>query len=163
LPSSAISEGTVRIGRVGKPHGLDGSFVVENPSDDPARFEVGAELLAAGETARVVASKRAGGRRVIRLDRQVARGAELAVPVSALPPAEPDAFYVFQLVGLEVEEEGGRSLGRVRTVDPGVANDVLELDSGLLLPMHEDCIREVDLAAGRIVVAPGFADPGYPH
>ena len=148
---------------MGRPHGLDGSFVVERPSDDPARFEVGAELLAAGESARVVAAKRSGGRLVIRLDRAVERGAELAVPVSALPPAEPDAFYVFQLVGLAVEEEGGRALGRVRDVEPGVANDVLELDSGLLLPMHEDCVREVDLDAGRIVVAPGFADPGYPH
>jgi 16S rRNA processing protein RimM len=100
---------------------------------------------------------------VIRLDRPVERGVELAVPVSALPPPDPDAYYVFQLVGLEVEEEGGRSLGRVRGVEPGVANDVLELDSGLLLPMHEECIREVDLEAGRILVAPGFADPGYPH
>ena len=148
---------------MGRPHGLDGSFVVERPSDDPARFEVGAELLAGGEPARVVASKRAGGRVVIRLDRPVERGAELAVPVSALPPPAPDAFYVFQLVGLAVEEEGGRPLGRVRDIGPGVANDVLELDSGLLLPMHEDCVREVDLDAGRIVVAPGFADPDYPH
>jgi 16S rRNA processing protein RimM len=164
LPSSATSEGTVRIGRVGRPHGLDGSFVVERASDDPARFEVGAELLAAGESARVVASKRAGGGRlVIRLDRPVERGAELTVPVSALPPAEPDAYYVFQLLGLQVEEEGGRPLGSVRDVASGIANDVLELDSGLLLPMHEDCVREVDLDAGRIVVAPGFVDPDYPH
>jgi ribosomal 30S subunit maturation factor RimM len=40
---------------------------------------------------------------------------------------------------------------------PGVANDVLELDSGLLLPLVEDCVLEVDLAARRVVVAPGFA------
>ena len=38
----------------------------------------------------------------------------------------------------------------------GVANDVLELDSGVLLPMIEDCVRDVDLAGGRIVVAEGF-------
>ena len=64
LPSSATpSDDFVRIGRVGKPHGLDGSFVVEQASDDPARFAVGAELLVGGEPARVVASKRAGGRR----------------------------------------------------------------------------------------------------
>jgi ribosomal 30S subunit maturation factor RimM len=43
-------------------------------------------------------------------------------------------------------------------VSPGVANDVLELDSGLWLPMVEDCIREVDLDGGYILVAPGFAD-----
>ena len=42
---------------------------------------------------------------------------------------------------------------------PGIANDVLELDSGLALPVVEDCVRAIDLAAGRIVVAAGFADP----
>jgi 16S rRNA processing protein RimM len=150
---------TVRVGRVGRSHGLDGSFVVEDASEDRARFEVGATLLVGGEPARVVASKQARGRPVIRLDRRVDRGAALEVARSDLPPPEPDAFYVFQLVGLEVVEEGGRALGRVTDVAPGVANDVLELDAGLALPLVEDCVREVDLAAGRILVAAGFAPP----
>jgi 16S rRNA processing protein RimM len=150
---------TVRVGCVGRPHGLDGSFVVEDASEDRARFEVGATLLVGGEPARVVASKQARGRPVIRLDRRVDRGAALEVARSDLPPPEPDAFYVFQLVGLEVVEEGGRALGRVTDVAPGVANDVLELDAGLALPLVEDCVREVDLAAGRILVAAGFAPP----
>ena len=150
----------VSVGRVGRPHGLEGSFVVEEASEDPRRFEPGTELIAGGEPARVVESKRAGGRVVVRLDRPVERGTELCVDRDALPPPEPDSYYVFQLVGLEVEEEGGRRLGRVREVAPGVANDVLELDSGVDLPLAEPCIREVDLASGRIVVAPGFADPG---
>ena len=78
---------------------------------------------------------------------------------SALPPPGDDSYYVFELVGLAVEEEGGRALGSVREVAPGIANDVLELDSGLLLPMHEECIRSIDVKAGTIVVARGFADP----
>jgi 16S rRNA processing protein RimM len=97
---------------------------------------------------------------VIALDREVPRGAVLEVPVAALPPPEEDAYYAFQLVGLSVEEEGGRPLGRVREVEPGVANDVLALDSGLALPLHEACVLEVDVEGGRIVVARGFADAG---
>ena len=144
------------VGRVGRPHGLDGSFVVEDASEDPARFAVGATVLVAGEPARVVGSKRARGRPVIRLDRRVERGTALAIARADLPPPEPDSFYVFQLVGLEVVEEGGRALGRVADVAPGVANDVLELDSGLALPLVEDCVRDVDVDAGRIRVARGF-------
>jgi 16S rRNA processing protein RimM len=150
----------VEVGRVGRPHGRDGSFVVEGASEDPRRFEVGAELWVDGDVAHVVASKRAGGRPVIALEREVSRGAVLQVPAAELPPPEEDAYYVFQLVGLSVEEEGGRALGRVQAVEPGVANDVIELDSGLALPLHEACVLDVDVDAGRIVVARGFAEAG---
>jgi 16S rRNA processing protein RimM len=150
----------VVVGRVGKSHGLDGAFVVEDASASPERFEVGAELLVGGEPAKVVAARQARGRPVIRLDRRVTRGTTLEVPRESLAPTGESEYYVFQLVGLRVEEEGGSTLGRVTDVAPGVANDVLELDSGLALPMVEDCVREVDVPGGRIVVAPGFADPG---
>ncbi len=146
------------MGRVGRPHGLDGSFVVERPSEAPERFTVGAKLHAGGEEAEVVSSKRAGGRLVIRLDRPVPRGVELEIDRAALPPPEPDSYYVFQLVGLSVEEEGGRELGQVADVEPGVANDTLALDSGVRLPLVAACVLAVELEAGKIVVARGFAD-----
>jgi 16S rRNA processing protein RimM len=150
-------EETVVVGRVGKSHGLDGSFVVEDASESAERFQVGAELFVDGEPAKVVASKQARGRPVIRLDRRVPRGVALEVSRERLGPVEEGEYYVFQLVGLRVEEEGGGTLGTVTDVAPGVANDVLELDTGLALPMVEDCVREVDLAEGRIVVAAGFS------
>jgi 16S rRNA processing protein RimM len=149
----------VTVGRVGRPHGLDGSFVVENASEAEDRFAVGARLLVDGEPAEVVAAKRAGGRPVIRLDRRVPRGVELTIPREELPPLEPDAYYVFQLVGLAVEEEGRRPLGRVVAVESPPANDVLVLDTGLSLPLVGACIADVDLESGRIVVTPGYADP----
>jgi 16S rRNA processing protein RimM len=149
----------VTVGRVGKPHGIDGSFFVEGGSDSPDRFAVGAALLVDGEPAEITSSKRgSGGRFVIKLDRSVPRGATLAVRRDQLPEPEEDSYYVFQLVGLAVEEEGGRELGVVKDVHPGPANDALELDSGLLLPLVESCVREVDLEAGRILVSRGFAD-----
>ena len=148
----------VVVGRVGKSHGLDGSFVVEEASEAEERFRIGAELIVEDEAARIVAVRQARGRPVIRLDRRVPRGAALEVPRGSLAPPGEDEYYVFQLVGLRVEEEDGRPLGIVTDVSPGLANDVLELDSGLLLPMVEDCILEVDLSARRIVVARGFAD-----
>jgi 16S rRNA processing protein RimM len=153
-----MTEELVNVGRVGRPHGLDGSFVVERGSEDPERFAKGARLLVEGEPAEVVSSKRVGGGRIaIRLDRQVARGAELSVPRAELPELAEDEYYVFELVGLEVVEEGGAVLGHVQDVQQYPANDILELDSGLALPLVEDCVRQVDVPGGRIVVAPGFA------
>ena len=153
--------GRVVVGRVGRPHGISGAFVVERASDDPQRFVVGAKLFAGGELVEVVESKRVGGGRIaIRLDRRVERGADLEVDRSELPEPEDDSYYIFQLVGLTVVEEGGRELGRVEDVLEYPANDVLELDSGLVLPMVDDCILNVDLTEGRIVVATGYAADG---
>lgn len=150
----------VPIGRVGRPHGLDGSFFVEGASDRDGAFAVGTVVLVGGERRTIVASKRGSqGRPVIRLDGAVARGAALEIPRDALPELEADAYYAFELVGLEVVEEGGRAVGRVSDVLDYPANDVLELDSGLSLPLVEACVRQVDLENGRIVVARGFANP----
>jgi 16S rRNA processing protein RimM len=156
-----VADDLVRIGRVGKPHGLDGSFFVEHASEDEQRFAKGATLHVDGEAAEVVASKRSGGRPVIRFDREVPRGAELAVPRAELPPPGEDEYYEFQLLGLEAVEDGGRELGRVVALHPGPANDALELDGGLLLPLVGSCVLQVDLEAGRILVAQGFAGPSY--
>jgi 16S rRNA processing protein RimM len=148
----------VSVGRVGRPHGLDGSFFVEDASDDPRWFERGARLIAGGVEREVIGARRAGGRPVIRLDAAVPRGTRLEVLREALPPTAEDEFYAFELVGLEVVEEGGRALGRVTAVEPGVANDVLALDGGLLLPLVGACVRDIDLESRRILVAPGFSD-----
>jgi 16S rRNA processing protein RimM len=148
----------VRIGRVGRPHGIDGSFFVEQPSDDARWWKTGATFLAGGEQVEVVAHRSSSGRPVIKVEPPVERGAILEVQRERLPPTEDDEYYAFELVGLAVVEETGRPLGTVKSVTPGVANDVLELDTELLLPMVEECVRAVDLEAGRIIVATGFAD-----
>lgn len=150
--------GRVRIGRVGRPHGLDGSFVVEEASDDDRWWSVGSRLLAGAGEVEVVAVRRARGRPVLKLDRTLPRGTWLEVERTRLPPTADDEFYVFELIGVDVVEETGRRLGTVTGVEPGVANDVLELDTGVLLPMVEDCVRSIDLEAGQVVVARGFAD-----
>ena len=157
---SPSSVDRVLVGRVGRPHGLDGSFVVEDASDDERWFAVGSRLLAGDREVEVVGARRGGaGRRVVKLDVPVARGTALEVARESLTPTGEDEYYTFQLVGLEVVEEGGSVLGRVTRVEPGVANDALALDAGLLLPLVGDCVRDIDLEAGRILVARGFSDP----
>ena len=158
MPAEPGSE-LVPIGRVGRPHGVDGAFVVEEPSEDPQRFAIGAELRVDGEPARITVSRQVGGRRrAIKLDRPVERGAELSVRREDLAPLEDDTFYVSDLIGLQVLDERGDVVGVVREVHPGPANDALELDTGLLLPLVEDCIREVDVDGGHVLLNPGFTE-----
>ena len=147
----------VQVGRVGRPHGTDGAFVVENASRDDRRWAVGAAVIVEGASARVTLMRRVGGgRRAVRLDRPVSRGAELYVRLADLPTPEPDSYYAFQLVGMPVVDNAGTSVGIVSEVLSGAANDNLELDTGVLVPLIEDAIREIDLEGRRIVVAAGF-------
>ena len=147
----------VQVGRVGRPHGTDGAFVVEQASDDDLRWDIGAVVIVDGAPARVTLMRRVGsGRRAIRLDRSVPRGAEISVRLRDLPPPEPDSYYAFQLVGLDVVDDEGVAVGVVVEVMPGPANDNLELGDGWLVPLIEDAIREIDLEGRRIVVARGF-------
>jgi 16S rRNA processing protein RimM len=156
LPTEPGNE-LVGVGRVGRPHGVDGAFVVEQASEEPGRFDVGTEVLVEGRPARIEISRQVGGRRrAIKLDRKVDRGAELAVRRDALVPLPEDSYYVADLVGLDVLDENDVRVGAVRDVLPGPANDILELDTGGLLPLVEDCIREVDLPGRRILLNPGF-------
>jgi 16S rRNA processing protein RimM len=143
----------VEIGRVGRPHGIDGSFFVEQPSQDARWWKTGASFLAGGTTVEVVAHRTSSGRPVIKVEPPVERGTVLEVERKQLPPTGDDEYYA-----LDVAEESGRALGTVKAVTPGVANDVLELDTGVLLPMVEDCVQQIDLEHRRIVVAEGFAE-----
>jgi len=138
---------------------LDGAFVVEGGSDDPRRFEVGASILVDGREATIVASRRVGkGRHAIKVDGPAARGAGLAVRRADLPPPDEGSYYVADLVGLTVVDERGNEVGVITDVLPGPANDALELDTGALFPLVEDCVREIDLAARRVRLNPGFTD-----
>jgi 16S rRNA processing protein RimM len=148
----------VVIGKVGRPHGIDGAFFVEQPSDDRRWWTTGARFLAAGVPVEVIAHRSSSGRPVIKVEPPAERGAVLEVERGDLPPTGDDEYYAFELLGLRVVEESGRELGTVQAVTPGVANDVLELDSGVLLPMVEECVRRIDLEARRIEVAEGFAE-----
>ncbi len=156
---SAPAEGgrEIAVGQVGRPHGLDGAFVVERGSEDERRFAVGASLLVDGVPAKVVLSRRVGGnRRAIKLDRQVERGQRLTILRADLPPPDPGHVYVSDLVGLPVLDEEGAVRATITDFLPGVANDNLVLSTGQLVPLVEDVVLELDPAQGRIVVAHAF-------
>jgi 16S rRNA processing protein RimM len=87
------------------------------------------------------------------------RGLRLHAAREALPSLPDDEFYHADLLGLEVFDTGGASLGRVKAVLNHGAADLLELhrpgESGtVLLPFTRAIVPTVDLAAGRIVADP---------
>lgn len=87
------------------------------------------------------------------------RGLQLFAPRDRLPDLPDDEFYHADLIGLEVFDTGGASLGRVKTVMNNGADDLLEihgpgLKNTVLLPFTRAAVPTVDLGAGRIVADP---------
>ena len=89
------------------------------------------------------------------------KGTTLWADRAALPSLPDDEFYHADLIGLEVVDTGGASLGRVRAVHDHGAGDILEIYGAagvLLVPFTRAAVPTVDLAAGRIVADPPESD-----
>jgi len=84
------------------------------------------------------------------------KGQEIAVPRDELPAAEEDEYYWSDLVGLQVYNLDSLHFGQVQGLLATGANDVLVVKSEggpqRLVPFTNDAIKEVDLAAGKLLV-----------
>jgi 16S rRNA processing protein RimM len=158
------------IGRLGRPHGLDGFIGIYVDEDDVVSLEPGS-LAYLGDDLHLV-------REIRRTDRgfQIAfddvtdrEGAEelrgASVAVAERRQLTEGEYWPEQLVGLVVFDEAGSELGMVEAVNPGPGQDrlVVRGDSGLFeIPFVEALVPVVDLERGRIevVAVPGLIDGG---
>jgi 16S rRNA processing protein RimM len=146
-------------GRVGRAHGLDGSFQVV----EARAALLAAERVVVGGSARGVV-RRAGtdARPILRLegvaDRSAAealRGAQLLVARADAPALAEDEWYAEDLEGCVVAD-GDRELGRVRRLVALPSCEALEVDDDVLVPLVADAVRGVDLERRRIDVDAAF-------
>jgi 16S rRNA processing protein RimM len=149
----------VSAGRVGRPHGLDGSFHVARAVPD--LLAAGALVSVAGNERRIERLAGRADQPIVRLegsasreDAEALRGAVLEVPA---PPLEEDEYWARDLVGCEVVD-GARPVGVVSRMIALPSCEALEVGE-LLIPMVRDAIRSIDVEARRIDVDMGFVEP----
>jgi 16S rRNA processing protein RimM len=155
----------LRAGRVGRPHGLDGSFHVTEPN--PLLLEVGAPVVVDERVLPIV--RRAGDDRrpIVRLegleDRAAAEslgGRELLVERVTAPELSPDEWWPEELEGCAVRD-GARKVGTVRRLLALPSCEVLEVaraegGEDLLVPLVSDAVRAVSPDRREIDVDLGF-------
>ena len=172
----------VLVGRVGKPHGIRGEVTLDVRTDEPdRRFAPGATLRAQAPAG---ADRRPATLTVARArwhqstllvgfeeiaDRNAAETVRGTLLYATLGrdevPEDPDEYYDHQLVGLVVVDLDGTPLGEVKAVVHGSAQDLLTVRTpdgrDTLVPFVSALVPEVDLDAGRVVVAdrPGLVSP----
>ncbi|MGD0391367.1 MAG: ribosome maturation factor RimM [Acidimicrobiales bacterium] len=130
----------LQVGHVVKPHGLRGDVIVSLATNRDERVAPGSVLSTDdGRTMKVLRSSPHQGRFIVTFeglsgidDAERARGTQLFAP----PLDDPDALWIHDLIGAEVEDTTGRSLGTVDSVEANPASDLLVLDGGALIPLR---------------------------
>jgi 16S rRNA processing protein RimM len=150
-------------GRVGRPHGLEGSFHVLDPRPRLLALPV---LTLEGRPLRVAQRAGTEARPILRLDgvsdrraAEALRGAALLVDRADAPALGDEEWYAEDLEGCAVVD-GARSLGRVRRLVALPSCEALEVERlgapDLLVPLVRDAVRSVDAGRRRIEVDSAF-------
>jgi 16S rRNA processing protein RimM len=126
--------------KVGRPHGLDGSFYVDAPVDEGALVKIGEREFT------VVERKGTDAKPIIRLagidDRDAAeslRGTTLATSDERPAASDDDEWLIDDLVGCRIE-----GVGDVTGVLQGISCDLLEVGDKLI-PLITDAVTRVDV------------------
>lgn len=162
----------LQAGRVGRAHGLDGSFYVTSPR--PQLLVLGTSVTVAGRRAEIV--RRAGTERrpIVRLegveDRAAAdalRGMALTVKEREAPTLAAGEWWAHELEGCSVVD-GERLIGTVSRMIELPSCEALEVrreqnGEPLVVPMVKDAIRRMAVEERRIEVDMGFLGEGGPE
>ncbi|MGD9996203.1 MAG: ribosome maturation factor RimM [Ilumatobacteraceae bacterium] len=138
-PTEPVPEGLLEIGRIGRAHGVRGAVVVTLSSDRDERVAAGSRLFDGRQWLEVVSSRSQPQRRWVvhfaGIEDRDAAEALTGRTLSAEPVVDPDALWVHDLIGSSVVELDGTVRGRCVAVIDNPANDLLELDTGHLVPV----------------------------
>lgn len=163
----------LQAGRVGRAHGLDGSFYVTRPRS--RLLELGAKVTIDGNTMEIVRRAGTEQRPIVRVgdveDRpgaEALRGLALTVAAQDAPSLGEGEWWSHELEGCVVVD-GSRLVGKVVRLVELPSCEALEVHTqpvgeslpggeSLLVPMVKDAIRVVDVAAGRIDVNMDFVE-----
>jgi 16S rRNA processing protein RimM len=130
--------GLLEVGRIGRAHGIKGDVFVDLITDRTERVAVGSRLFGAGRWLTITACSPSGPRWRVHLEGVDDRNAAEALAgtvLSAEPITDPDALWIHELIGAEVVEVDGTRRGRCVAVVANPAADLLELDTGALVPL----------------------------
>ena len=164
----------VSLGRIGRPHGIAGAFLVWPYAEDLERFaHLKQFVLTRGEKTLVatVESVRLGaGHVVVQTDQLTTpedvrpwTGGDIEVAAEERIKPPPGRYFHDQVLGLKVVTVSGQPVGKVESIMDCPANDVYVCRDGAkeyLIPAVDTIVKEIDLAAGvmKIEPIPGLLD-----
>jgi 16S rRNA processing protein RimM len=128
------------VGRIGRAHGVNGQVYVSLLTDRVERVAPGARLLAGAQWLTVAESRVQQQRWLVRFDgiddrtsaEKLTNSTLMAEPLSDV---DDDALWVHDLIGSRVVDQHGIDRGVCVAVIDNPAHDMIELESGTLVPV----------------------------
>ena len=157
----------LQVGSINKPHGIKGEMKVFPTTDDLNRFDelasVYIEKRDGFEERKIEGVKYFKNMVILKLEgidrieeAELLRNRALFVPRNDAADLDEDTFYIGDLIGMDVYLEDGSRFGVLTEVLETGANDVYEIkrEKGdtVLIPAIKDCVRDVDVSAGRMTI-----------
>lgn len=160
--SNSSTEPRYVVGRLGRPHGLDGHIGLYVDEDDLVHFEPGKSIFIDGRQFEVASIRRADRGHHLKLagiNSRVAAEAIRGNDVIATERRElgENEYWPEDLIGLEVRDPDGNRLGEVAGLITGGAQDrlVVEITGGRFeVPFVAALVPKVDVAGGFVAIAP---------
>jgi len=149
--TDSTPQGLLHVGRIGRAHGVKGELYVTLFSDHPKRVAEGAKWMVRNEWLDVERCKPQGDRWLVTFRQVVDRDAAeklVNCEVYGEPIDDPNVVWVHEIIGAEVFDKIGASLGRCVAVIDNPAHPIMELDDGSLVPSVFIVSRE----AGKVVI-----------
>ena len=151
------------MGRIKGVWGVRGDLRVDVLSDSPNRFSTGSTLTVAGRVATVERSRPVRGGLVVKFDivadrseAESMRGQVLTVPQERVAPLPGGQYYHFQIIDMNVWDEAGDRLGRVKEIIETGVNDVYVIDrpgqKDLLIPAIAEVVLAVSVSDNRMTI-----------
>ena len=147
-------------------HGIRGQIVV-NPETDfmEDRFRAGrAVLIGPSDRTREYAIREVRfhqGRPIVALagvetmtEAEALAGSEVWIAEAELAPLPERTYYRHDLVGCEVYDLTGASVGRVTAVEGSIDRSYLVVDEHMLIPLVGGIVTAVDIVGKRVTIDP---------
>ncbi len=154
------SENKIKIGKLGKARGLDGTLKIISLTDFEGRFDNLEKIFVGEKIFEIESVKNIGGEIFIKFvgidNRELAKTLTnkfLQVDRKDAAPLDEGEFYTFDIIGCEVSD-GEKIFGKVAEVLKTGSNDVFQVvgENEILIPAIKSVVKKIDVAAKKIFI-----------
>jgi 16S rRNA processing protein RimM len=153
----------LRVGKIVNTHGLKGEVKVIALTDDPKRYNDLKFVLIDGIEKKIKGCKYQKDRIIVKLEgidtieeAEKYKNKYMEIPREYAVPLEEDTYFIADIVGCNIYDTEGKSLGEVYDVIQTKNNDVywIRKPKELLIPVLLDIVTDIDIENRKITIKP---------